>query len=270
MPSSKIITKNLNPSIAQKLETLNIKTFSSLEQIGLETGSETIETIISAMPDYSILHLAITDANNTEIYPNPTGTLIIEDIIETGATFRFYAKVDETPKFWKGLYVDGSFSGWGREFNELDPLGNVGGGSSKLKVYPQELIYATEGQTEFDITLETFDPVNDTVLVQRGMLLLNPNGDYTVEGNKVVLSEGADDGQSIGIWVWKNVPVIDEEDTISGSIIEPGSIPIDRLAEMPNMDVNVTSDFPIHFSITADNELKISWGEDINKESTIV
>ena len=185
---------------------------------------------MSALPEFSILHLAITEANNAEIYPNPTGTLIIENIYTSGATFRFYAKVEDVPRIWEGLFTDNTFSGWSKLYSELDPPSGIGGGS-KLQVYPQDLIAGTEGQTEFEITLSTFDPTKDTVLVQKGMLWLNPNGDYTIQDNKVVLTRGTTAGQTIGIWVWKNVPVIEEEETISGAMIAPGSIPMDALAE---------------------------------------
>ena len=121
MPSFKISTRDLKGPIADKLESMNIKTFTELSQIGLEPGIETIDGIMLALPEASVLHLAVTEANNTEIYPNPTGTLIIEDIYSTGATFRFYAKVDGIPRIWKGLYLDNEFSGWAKVYSELDP-----------------------------------------------------------------------------------------------------------------------------------------------------
>lgn len=247
MPSFKISTKDMRTPIAEKLETVNIKTFTSLEQIGLSAGKETFASIMEALPENSILQLAVTSNNNTEIYPNSVGNLIIEDIYSTGATFRFYSKVGNIVRIWKGLYDGNEFSGWARVYSELDPPkasdieGAVtadyvdqqialvtGTGIPKLQVYAQDLIIGTEGQTEFPITLNTFDPATDTVMVQTGMLLLNPNGDYVVEGNKVILNEAVSEGQTVGIWVWKHVP-IGEEGSVSGSVIGPNSMPVDRL-----------------------------------------
>lgn len=247
MPSFKISTKDMRTPIAEKLETVNIKTFTSLEQIGLSAGKETFASIMEALPENSILQLAVTSNNNTEIYPNSVGNLIIEDIYSTGATFRFYSKVGNIVRIWKGLYDGNEFSGWARVYSELDPPkasdieGAVtadyvdqqialvtGTGIPKLQVYAQDLIIGTEGQTEFPITLNTFDPATDTVMVQTGMLLLNPNGDYVVEGNKVILNEAVSEGQTVGIWVWKHVPT-GEEGSVSGSVIGPNSMPVDRL-----------------------------------------
>lgn len=247
MSTYKISTKDLQGPIADKLESINISTFNDLSQIGLEVGSETIDGIMQALPEYSILQLAITSENNSSIYPNSTGTLIIEDIYSTGATFRFYAKIGEAVKVWKGLYVGNSFSGWNRVYSEQDPpkASDISGvattdyvdtqitkitetGIPKLQVYPLDLIVGEEDQTEFAIDLSTFDVNTDTVLVQKGMLWLNPNGDYTVEDGKVVLSEGTSAGQTIGIWVWKNVP-LGEDGSVSGTVIAPGTLPLNAL-----------------------------------------
>ena len=103
-------------------------------------------------------------------------------------------------------------------------------GIPKLQVYPLPLITATEGQTEFFIDLSTYSPSTDTVLVQKGNLWLNPNGDYMIIGQHVVLTEAVKEGTTVGIWVFKNVP-IGEEGSTSGIVIAPGTMPIDRLAE---------------------------------------
>lgn len=115
------------------------------------------------------------------------------------------------------------------ELLELIESGNVGGGNSKLQVHTQDLIVGVAGQTEFPITLETFDPAIDTVIVQKGMLLLNPKGDYTISDKKVVLTEPVVDGQTIGIWVWQNVPRTEGESYISGALLTDGSISMDKI-----------------------------------------
>ena len=250
MASYKISDRDLKGSIVEKLQAVNIKTFTDLTQIGLTAGTETIDDIMEALPENSILQLGITDKHNTAIYPYATGNLIIEDIYNTSATLRFYARISsKVVRVWKGVYTNDEFSGWTRVFSETDPptvadINNAASvdyvdnqiasvmstGIPKLQVYALPLIEGTEGQTEFIIDLATFDINTDTVLVQKGMLLLNPDGDYTVVDNKVVLGEGTAAGQTIGIWVFKNVPA-GEEGTVSGVVIRPGTITADKLAD---------------------------------------
>lgn len=97
----------------------NIRTYTDLAQFGITIGEETFDAIMEALPEYSILHLAVTSEYNTSIYPLEYGTLIIEDIYDTGATFRFYSK-DENGliRIWKGLYVENTWSGWKEVYNE--------------------------------------------------------------------------------------------------------------------------------------------------------
>ena len=116
-------------------------------------------------------------------------------------------------------------------------------GIPKLHVYPLPLITATEGQTVFPISLSTFDIITDTVMVQKGQLWLNPNGDYTVEGTNVVLTNGVTEGVTIGIWIFKNVP-LGEDGSVSGSVIAPGTIPLDRLAEPVSPNININGKTP--------------------------
>lgn len=144
-------------------------------------------------------------------------------------------------------------------------VASMGGstGIPKLQVYPIPLITATEGQTEFMIDLSsfglTYDPQTDTVLVQKGNLLLNPNGDYLIIGQFVVLTEAVKAGTTVGIWVWKNVP-IGEEGSVSGTVIAPGTIPLNRLEKIP--ESNVTSDIPLHLSINENGGLRITYDDD--------
>ena len=124
MDSSTKITKidladELEMVIVDVEEHHNIRTYTSLIQLGINIGEESFDTIMEALPEYSILHLAVTSDYNSDIYPNPEGTLIIEDIYSTGATFRFYTK-DESDiiRIWKGLYVNNTWSGWSEVFTE--------------------------------------------------------------------------------------------------------------------------------------------------------
>ena len=141
-------------------------------------------------------------------------------------------------------------------------------GGTKLVQHRQIVAAETAGQTEFTIELETFDSENDSIMVQSGRTMLFPDTDFTISGNVITLKEGVSAGKTIGIYIWKNLKQVDEETFINGSQLADGSVPLSKLESMP--EVNVTSDIPLHLSITADNELKITWGDDINKESTIV
>lgn len=150
-------------------------------------------------------------------------------------------------------------------------------GVAQLQVKALPLISATEGQTEFPINYELYDPVTDLVLVQTGRLWLNPNGDYTVSDGKVILAEGVPETRTIGIWIWKNVPSGDNG-AISGNVIIADSLPVDRLngvvpivnggtgadnAEQArqNLGINVTSDVDLHFSITETGTLRITYDD---------
>ena len=55
-----------------------MKTYTTLEQIGINSGSETIMDICKAMPDKSILTAVIGSSANSSIYPdNAYGILIV-------------------------------------------------------------------------------------------------------------------------------------------------------------------------------------------------
>lgn len=76
----------------------------------------------------------------------------------------------------------------------------------KLESYPLPLIEAeTDGQTEFVIDLDTFDATTDTVLVLSGRTYLHQNSDYTIIGNKIVLTEGVPAGRTVAIIVMRIV-----------------------------------------------------------------
>lgn len=118
---------------------------------------------------------------------------------------------------------------------------------SKLTVEYAHMKATSQGQKEFVIDLDGFSPENDTVHVQSNKLMLFPGEDFTVSGNVITLSEGVPQGRDIGIYVYKNVTVPKEDITINGSMIAKGSIPLDRLEEMP--EVTVTSDVPVHITM---------------------
>lgn len=79
-------------------QTYKVKTYTTLEQLGLSTGSETIESILIAMPVNSILQLTV-GANHAKIYPTQYGMLVARK----DDTSRFFAEF--YPKETSDLYV---------------------------------------------------------------------------------------------------------------------------------------------------------------------
>lgn len=132
------------------------------------------------------------------------------------------------------------------------------GDSGKLKTIDEHYV-ATSGQTVFPIAYETFDYQKDTVFVTSGRTTLSQGLDYTVESQKVVLTEGVPEGRTVTIRIQKNANTNVPDETFSGAYIEKGSIPLDRLEEIPECDV--TSDVPMHLSVTASGGLRITYDD---------
>lgn len=105
-------------------------------------------------------------------------------------------------------------------------------GIPKLLIYPIETQATVDNQTEFEITLTGFDKATDTVFVhQGGSSPLPPSAfmvDARAEGNFIVLDNGVPLGHKMVIYVFKNVP-LGEDGSVSGEVIAPNSIPVDRL-----------------------------------------
>lgn len=77
---------------------LRMKTYTNLSQIGLTAGSETIESILTAMPVNSILYVEV-GASNADIYPTHYGTFIARKLSASRWFAEFY------PKETTDLYV---------------------------------------------------------------------------------------------------------------------------------------------------------------------
>lgn len=131
---------------------------------------------------------------------------------------------------------------------------SVGG---QMKLYTEMKIATEDGQTEFKIDLETFVASSDTILVQEGTQMLFPNEDFTVSKNIITLSEGVQIGCTVGVYIFKQIEHTDINYFISGLMIEPNSIPLDRLAEP--IKVDVTADIPMHLSIGEDGGVQIKY-----------
>ena len=119
--------------------------------------------------------------------------------------------------------------------------------SGNLVRYDVSLTAETDGQTEFPIELSTYDYLTDSIWVVSGRTILSSTLDYTKLEHSIVLNEGVPLGRTIDIYVYKNVENLDEEKTISGLQIAEGSIPLNRLEEMPEVNVNSDSELDIVF-----------------------
>lgn len=136
----------------------------------------------------------------------------------------------------------------------LDRLnGSVGG---QMKLYTEMKVATEDGQTDFTIDLDTFVKTSDTVLVQAGTLMLFPDEDFTVSGKTVTLMEGVHVGCTVGVYIFKQIEHTDVNYYISGLMIEPQSMPVNKL------DTNVvTCDIPMHMSINADGGVTLTYDD---------
>lgn len=136
----------------------------------------------------------------------------------------------------------------------LDRLnGSVGG---KLKMYSASQEATEDGQVEFDIPIVSFDETEDALMVYEGYLRLHNGLDYTLQNGKVVLTEGVHAGCTITMYVFKQVEQTDTEKLISGLMIEPATIPVDRIAS--NV---VTSDIAMHFGLNDDGSVTVTYND---------
>ena len=89
-----------------------LKTYTSIEQLGLTNGSETIEDIANSMEGFTRL-IAVIERPNISIYPHCNGTLIVEKLNPYRVHFKFC--IDELPVVYVGTYhTISGFSGWKR------------------------------------------------------------------------------------------------------------------------------------------------------------
>lgn len=88
-----------------------LKTYTSIKQLGLTSGSETIEDIAKNMESFTRL-IAIIEGG-TSIYPYTNGTLIVEKLNPYRVHFKFC--MDELPMVFVGAYhAISGFTGWKR------------------------------------------------------------------------------------------------------------------------------------------------------------
>lgn len=179
--------------------------------------------------------------------------------------------VNNGPLQGKSAYataVDGGYDGTEAEFAAM-----LSGFTDKLKMIEETHVATTDGQTAFAFDYATFDHTGDNVIIQSGRTILAPVLDYTVVSGGVVLTEGVPQGRTITVRILKNVNTDAEDTQMSGVYIKEGSIPLDRLAkevatleyverqiaDIPEPDV--TSDVPMHMSVTASGGLRITYDD---------
>lgn len=90
------------------------KSYRGFSEIGLETGSETIENIANTLPVWSELITPIGSSDNTTIYPDTYGSLrVIKFDNTTRVIFEFIKKA--VNQKWLGVYdssISAPWSGW--------------------------------------------------------------------------------------------------------------------------------------------------------------
>ena len=87
VPSAKSVYDNV-------IKDNNIKTYTSLDQLGLTAGSETLQDIAKAMVDGSIAIIPIINGVNQSLYPATFGNLIVYRGNNNRIDFMFYPTTD--------------------------------------------------------------------------------------------------------------------------------------------------------------------------------
>lgn len=122
-----ISTRRLQYYHNKLMEMFRIRTYTSLEQIGLTEGSETIEKIASKLPNTSML-VTITNSNNAAIYPSTNGVLEVSRYDSNRVVFRWTQK--DSGSTFIGSFTNNTWSGWNKlsvEFNSLSQIGLTSG-----------------------------------------------------------------------------------------------------------------------------------------------
>lgn len=143
-----------------------VKTYTSLsEHLGIEVGSETIESIMSALPSGSILVTGISTAN-ANIFPiTGGGTLVVTKSYSNRARFEFWAAASTISNYWIGLHNAGYWSGWielanASKFLPLDGSVPMSGNLTVNKRNPEVILRNTEHNRYADIYIPNSEIVN--------------------------------------------------------------------------------------------------------------
>ncbi|EHL04005.1 hypothetical protein HMPREF0322_05292 [Desulfitobacterium hafniense DP7] len=109
-------------------------------------------------------------------------------------------------------------------------------GIPKLVTYTYVLEADQQGQTDFEIPLETFVKETDTVTVARNSTVLSTERYSVVDPKIVRLAEGVNIGTEIFVQVWKNVP-IGPDGAISASVLANDTVTESKMADEMKKDV---------------------------------
>ena len=92
------IEKDILEKISEIEKTQNIQTYTSLSQLGLVEGSETLYDITKVLPNNSELQIVIPPSHNLEIYPTANGGSLIAKKTEGSCKFEY---IDTSvPEMW--------------------------------------------------------------------------------------------------------------------------------------------------------------------------
>ena len=123
-----------------------VKTYTSLAQVGLSVGSETIESMAAALPAWSELRLTIGSSYNTVIYPVSYGSLIVAKYGSDASRVIFEFTSKTSNQRWLGVYDSTTTTplfGWVETANPAGFLPRSGGilnGNTKIEtIYRPEL-----------------------------------------------------------------------------------------------------------------------------------
>lgn len=101
---------SVSDTLSDHADSHKLKTYTSLTQIGLTNGSETIETIAYNMPNNSELSFEV-GANHATIYPTTYGLLNVSKAgNDTRVIFKFFQKA--TAYSWFGVYDSSASTAW--------------------------------------------------------------------------------------------------------------------------------------------------------------
>lgn len=98
------ITLSASDVDAASASTHQIATYTALSQIGLTSGSETLESIAAAMPDNSILQYAV-ESGNTDVYPDDFGRMEVRRADADTVVFYFNTTSGWSPDEYAETYV---------------------------------------------------------------------------------------------------------------------------------------------------------------------
>lgn len=146
---------------------LRMKTYTNLSQIGLTAGSETIESILTAMPVNSNLYVEV-GASNADIYPTQYGMFIAKKLSASRWFAEFY------PKETTDLYVCSAktenstftFYDWKKKA-DYDDIEEVKKSVSDGKTLVANAITAKGVTTATDATFQTM--ADNVALIETGI-----------------------------------------------------------------------------------------------------